>query len=332
MTLYKFTNGTVANANEVNANFNTAISFPILNKIRQQQDRSVDISNNKDDIFSDAYIDASGRENTVNTSNTTAVFQSTGLYYENDNATTSGTTESNFDSRSNTNHSSDVRQQFIANADLIVTEVRYNIHDTNGYSADATVTINLGTGSTDTLATKAGSGSGNGLKTVTFNLSDHSTFIPAGSVFNVRVEMPGQDLASDSSAATFTGTLYDNSTASGAANKPFVGNGGIEVTKMVGTTSTTKVVEHVIPSGTFPSDVDKLIGKALIKDTETGATITHRLENATENSGDIADGELGTFTAFTSEPTKYIVKLTSKSTGTPTAGYPRIKGSGVYSE
>ena len=111
-----------------------------------------------------------------------------------------------------------------------------------------------------------------------------------------------------------------------------IAGGGIEVTKMIGTTSTTKVVEHTIPSGTFASNVSTLIGKALIKDTETGATITHRLENGSENSGDIADGELGTFTAFTSEPTKYIVKLTSKSSGTPSAGYPRIKGAGVLSE
>ena len=329
MTLYKFTNGTVANANEVNDNFATAISFPILNKIRQQQDRSVDDSSNKDDIFSDAYIDATGRENTVNTGNTTAVFQSSGLYYE--NAAVAGTTtESNFDSTTGTSNRNTVQQNFTANADLIVTTVKYNIAATNGYSSDMDVDILLNGSS---IASKAGNASSTGLKTVTFSLSDYSTYIPSASIFSVRVERTSggdQDISVNTSIPTFTGTLYTNITT-GSPNDAICGGGGLEVTKMIGSTSTTKVVEHTIPSGTFPSNVSTLIGKALIKDTETGATITHRLENATENSGDIADGELGTFTAFTSEPTKYIVKLTSKSTGTPSAGYPRIKGSGVYS-
>ena len=329
MTLYKFTNGTVANANEVNDNFATAISFPILNKVRQQQDRSVDDSSNKDDIFSDAYIDSTGRENTVNTGNTTAIFNSTGLYYE--NAAVAGTTtESNFDSQTGNDNNNTVQQNFTATQDLIVTTVKYNIFDAQGYSTDMDVDIIVGGVS---LASKAGSGSGNGLKTVTFTLSDYSTYITAGTTFTVKVERTAgsdQQMSRNTTIPSFTGTLYSNVT-SGPNNKAICGGGGLEVTKMIGTTSTTKVVEHTIPTGTFASNVSTLIGKAFIKDTETGASITHRLENATENSGDIADGVMGGFTAFTSEPTKYIVKLTSKSTGTPSAGYPRIKGAGVYS-
>jgi len=328
MALYKFTNGTVANATEVNANVNKSLSLPILNKIRQNQDRSVDISGNKEDIFSDAYIDANGRENTVNTGNTTATFYATGLYYENA-AVAGSTTESNFDSTAGNNNGNNVTQQFTANQDLIVTTVKYDINATNGYSSDMDVDIIVGGTS---LASKAGSGASTGLKTVTFTLSDYSTYIPAGTTFQVKVERTSggdQDISIQNTIPSFSGTLYSNDASSG---KSICAGGGIEVTKMIGTTSTTKVVEHTIPSGTFASNVSTLIGKALIKDTETGATITHRLENGSENSGDIADGELGTFTAFTSEPTKYIVKLTSKSSGTPSAGYPRIKGAGVLSE
>ena len=53
--------GDILFASEVNKIKANLISFPVLNKIRQQQDRSVDISSNKEDIFSDAYIDSNGR-------------------------------------------------------------------------------------------------------------------------------------------------------------------------------------------------------------------------------------------------------------------------------
>ena len=93
----------------------------------------------------------------------------------------------------------------------------------------------------------------------------------------------------------------------------------------------TSIIVHDIPSGTFNNTSNTLIGKALIEDWENGISIQHRLENATEDSGWIEDGVIGEFTAFTSEPTKYIVKLIPKNTS-PTAGYPSIKGSGVSVE
>jgi len=321
--------GDILFASEINKIKSETKSFATLNKIRQQQDRSVDTSNNNDDIFSDAYIDSTGRENTVNTGNTTASFISTGLYYENDNATTSATTESNYDSRTGNNNGNTVSQFFTANADIIVNEVKYNIINTNGYTANMDVDIRI---SGTSIASKQGNASSNGLKTVTFALSDYSSYITAGTVFEVKVERTSsadQDIGIISTPQTFSGTLYSNYTSSG---KAITDGGGIEVTKMVGSTSTATVVEHTIPSGTFSSTVDNLTGKAMIEATETGATIEHRLENATEDSGWILDGNLGGFTAFTSEPTKYIVRLTSKSTGTPSAGYPRIKGAGVFSE
>jgi len=96
------------------------------------------------------------------------------------------------------------------------------------------------------------------------------------------------------------------------------------------TDSYFSIIQHTIPTGFFNSTASTLIGKALYADWESGVSVEHKIQNATEDSGWVADGVLGSFTAFTSEPTKYLVKLTPKSS--PTTGYPSIKGSGVYVE
>ena len=191
--------------------------------------------------------------------------------------------------------------------------------------------------------------------TATFDLapSDYTQngqFIAPGERFIISLRNPNtssasfyfKDQGAGSGSFTYSGTLFDiegmNPFGGGTVTldryePDFTSNvaKGITVNSVTLTGGNSGIVEHDIPSGTFPSDVDKLIGKALIEETESGATIEHRLENATENSGWIADGEFGSFTAFTSEPTKYKVRLTAPSTVT-TLSVPKIKGSGVYSE
>jgi hypothetical protein len=337
MTLYKFTNGTVANATEVNANVNKSLSLPILNKIRQNQDRSVDTSSNKEDIFSDAYTDSNGRQNTVNTGNTTALFNSSLTTYSNDNATASGTTEElGAYSATATAKTTNMEYTCSANADLYVKDLQM-VCDGSG---TGTMTVKLervtGSGEYTTIYTKSGTYSG-GTSNFASTLADYGgVYIPSGKNFKVLCTLNGNDLNQEnSSQPTVSGTLFDidEGKASGSTSNRviFGSSGGISCESITTTSGTTKVIEHTIPAGTFSSTVSTLLGKALIYDTETGASITHRLENATENSGDIADGELGTFTAFTSEPTKYIVKLTAKSSGAA-PGYPIVKGSGVISE
>jgi hypothetical protein len=337
MTLYKFTNGTVADATEVNANVNKSLSLPILNKVRQNQDRSVDTSSNKEDIFSDAYIDANGRQDTVNTGNTTALYNSSLLTYSNDNATASGTTEElGAYSATPTNKTTNMEYTCSANADLYVKDLQM-VCDGSG---TGTMTVKLervtGSGEYTTIYTKSGTYS-SGTSNFASTLADYGgVYIPNGKNFKVLCTLNANDLHQENtSQPTVSGTLFDideGKASQSTANRVIFGSsGGISCESITTTSNTTKVIEHTIPAGTFSSTVSTLIGKALIYSTETGASITHRLENATENSGDIADGELGTFTAFTSEPTKYIVKLTSKSSGA-TPGLPVIKGSGVLSE
>lgn len=331
--------GDILFASEINKIKSETKSFATLNKIRQQQDRSVSSSNNKDDIFSDAYTDSNGRENTVNTSNTTALFSSSLQAYANDNATASGTSEE-LGAYVNTNpayKTTVMDMTCTANTDVYVKDVQF-VTDNSG---SGTMTVSLervaSSGNFETILTKSGS-YGSGTSNFATSLSDYGgVYIPSGKRFKIAITISGNDMHYDqnTSQTSVSGTLFDIDSGR-AANDPndrviFGSSGGITCESITTTASVTKVVEHTIPSGTFSSTVSTLIGKALIFDTETGATITHRLENATENSGDIADGVLGGFTAFTSEPTKYIIKLTAASSGA-TPGYPIIKGAGVFSE
>ena len=88
------------------------------------------------------------------------------------------------------------------------------------------------------------------------------------------------------------------------------------------------IVTHDIPTGTFNSTVSSAIGSPLVEDWETGAAITYKLTNATEDTGWLTTNTISEFTVFTSEPTSLIVKLTPKSSN-PTDSYPSIRGFGV---
>ena len=98
----------------------------------------------------------------------------------------------------------------------------------------------------------------------------------------------------------------------------------------------TGEIHHTIPSGTFLPTVSKGIAAVKIVDWEDGASLQWKATNATEDTGwkDFnIDGEtpyakLSSFTAFTSEPDTFIVKLIPKTTS-PTAGVPSISGAAI---
>ena len=75
----------------------------------------------------------------------------------------------------------------------------------------------------------------------------------------------------------------------------------------------------------FSSTLKTAFLTTLVEDWEDGANIQYKLTNTTEDTGWLDYNEVSTFTAFTSEPTKCIVKLIPKTTN-PIAGYPSIKG------
>ena len=82
MTLNKHTDGDVIYASKTNQDNNECLNISGLNLIRELLDRDIDFSAGLFDWWGDAYIDATGRENSVDTGNTTSVFNSTDTTYE----------------------------------------------------------------------------------------------------------------------------------------------------------------------------------------------------------------------------------------------------------
>jgi len=81
MSFTTFLNGTVADADEVNNNFNNVLKSQMTNLVRQLVDRSVDFSGDGYE-WGEAYIDSDGRKNSVDTYKTSAYYNSTDDSYE----------------------------------------------------------------------------------------------------------------------------------------------------------------------------------------------------------------------------------------------------------
>ena len=90
-------------------------------------------------------------------------------------------------------------------------------------------------------------------------------------------------------------------------------------------------IEHNIPSGSFSSSVNSCIGVPKVVDYENESDIQYKLTNAAEDSGWLNTNKIESFTAFTSEPTKCIVRLIPRTTN-PTPNYPSISGFCVYGD
>ena len=320
LKFYDGSSWTAAGGGGSASGISTGTKFSILNKIRQQIDRSVDISLDEDDIFSDAYIDADGRENTVNIGNTDSTFSTN--KYQVDNLGTSGPLSTETIGITHSPNANCIWKGII-NADCIFTEVGFYLHGTG------TMTITIYDDVWTQVAQKVQAYGSTGLQSMTFTISDYSSLLIATKQFrviaaytsNLEIAYPGGYFYSNPLFMT-DATYVDQ----------YFGNNGFLTAQAAGVVASGQsVVEQTIPSGTFPSTISSLIGKSLVSGIAPTCTIKHKLTNATEDSGWIDDGVIGSFTAFTSEPTKYIIQLTGAS-GTPVSGEPNIKGSGVYSE
>jgi len=97
------------------------------------------------------------------------------------------------------------------------------------------------------------------------------------------------------------------------------------------TSGTSSEIHHNLPAGTFAPNISQAIGVAMIDDWDgEDSNIQFKLTNtAGDDSGwlDVMNPSprFQSFTAFTSEPEKVIVRLVPK-TNAPTGGMPSIKG------
>ena len=113
----------------------------------------------------------------------------------------------------------------------------------------------------------------------------------------------------------------------------FTGDEGIPVFEAIGSEDLdgASIIIHNIPTGTFKSAISTCIGVPKLVDYEDGSSVQYKLTNTTEDSGWLDANVVSSFTAFTSEPTKCIVKLVPKS-ASPTPGFPSISGFCVYGD
>lgn len=315
MTLNTFTNGTTGYANDVLSNDTVLLKQTGRNLIRQLQDRDADISADGGE-FAEAYIDSDGRKNSVNTTNTTCVFD-TDKYkpgyvdeasgdtthdpdgytnvanaFDNDDATSATYTNAPGGAKT-----TQLGKTFSSkNVYLVKVKASAGILNSSGTIYIYLQTYNGSTWSTANTWSQVYGSTGNH----TFSVDE--TYQLDTSTQGVRLQLVTPNSASNNVHAVYT----------------------LEYGDMAET-----VIEQSVASGTFSSTISTAFMTFLSEDWETGADVQFKLSNGSDDSGYLNSNEIVSFTAFASEPTTLTVKLIPKSSG-PTAGYPSIKGVAVF--
>jgi len=295
-----------------------------LNLIRSLQDRAIVFSKGNLDGWGEAYIDIDGRNDSVGgtTNATFSINKRTAFTNDTNSYTTYDPNSFTNPTYAFDNNDSTYAQKSGSNAQNYTATVVLGKTFTLGMvgsikiiaSASATTNSSWGGNQTDTnihLYVDYGAG---WVDAATLVVGNHGTAGAPSScsysaIYALNANVQGIALAIYTMA-------YDSANA-GATGNAYVTT--LEFGK------SAPIIEHAIPSGTFTSTIKKTIGVPLIADWEAGANIQYKLQNATEDSGWLDYASEKGFTAFTSQPTKLIVKLIPTGTS-PTLGYPSIYG------
>ena len=321
MSFYKIVNGAIPSGDQWMANMLESLSLGGLNLIRMLQDRSVSFSADGSDWFAEAYVDADGRLDTVDTSLTTAVFDTYSykqgsVIDESSNDTTSDPDSFNnpsnaFDNDNNTN-----ADKSLYNNGAPATTA--SLGKTFSQKTVKFVYINI-----EMEVTALGSGAENNMKAIlqTYDGSswnDESTLIDdTGSTLRTVTykEIYELNKSVEGIRIYFSNVRTDNDYSEVDAKIYSLEYGELGYS----------LIYHNIPSGRLPSTISSSYAKIMYDDYEDGVSVQYKFTNASEDSGWLNEDEISSFTAFTSEPTQLIVKLIPKDNN-PTAGYPSIKG------
>jgi len=310
-----YTNGsdiTVAGQNDAHARIYTEA---VMNLIRQLIDRAGVWSAGLIAGWGDAYVDSNGRENSVDTSTSTAIYDDNNFKYQPSigSGEASGDTTHDPDSFTNVNNAFDNDDATLADKSAN----NYTYHLGKTFSAKTVVFVRI----------KATAYNNSGSATKAIKLQSYN-----GSSWSDEATL----VSTTATSATFDGYYLLNSSVQGlrlelsatSTGGPSSGHAYV-YTLEYSTTMNDGLIYHSIPSGTFSNTISTAIGVPFVEDWETGANIQYKLTNTTEDSGWLdamnTKPEVSSFTAFTAEPDTLIVKLVPKTTS-PTSGYPSIKG------
>jgi len=288
MTLYKLTGGVhdgTANTKLSvieNSNIATSLRSNTNNLIRQLQDRSVVFSADGGE-WAEAYIDADGQKDSVDTALTTAI-DCIGEYAvgtSNIDATVYTITTTGFTT---------VVTLTVGDV-LIYKKIPFEYRSTNAGDAGQR-TVRFVVTYTDTSSENLD---------FTFNATPTSYTLAA-------LELSNPEKTVDTIAVQLA---QANASA----------DGDIKNVNYLTSPASALIITHDLPSGSFSSTISSCFGSALVAQWGSSGVIKYKLTNATEDTGWLTYNEVGTFTAFTSEPTKCITELSGNFIG--------IKGFGV---
>lgn len=327
--LHKITSGEKVRSSITNDNNSFTLRNIGQNTIQTLQDRAI-TQPADGGIFAEAYVDADGRQNSVDTGETESLFD-TDKYgaTKNSNITSTETTYSGgadtwtdtinaFDG-DKTTFARGVKSNFIAFPNMWLgktfsaTNINMISYKCAGvYNPDGTPTANY---------------------QIYLQTYDGSTWSNVKTIYS----KSGSPLSYDTFSAE---GVYDNAGASiqgiriwytGTQGSDFSpGNIQLDVYKLEGGEPEETLITHTIPTGAFSSTLSTSFATFKAEDWESGADVQYKLTNTGgDDSGYLNMNEVAEFTAFTAEPDTMIVKLIPK-TSSPTAGYPSINGVALY--
>lgn len=319
---------------DLNSNFDIIYNMSLLNHIRQLIDRTGVYSADTNDLWGEAYVDATGRNNSVDTGYTDATFSTNKytttasadsfIYHNIPSGTFSSTISSSIVKGLFADWEDGANIQYKLQSYLssyVTTEItNYSFESTIG----STWTEISGTGGTGVRSTDDAQDGTYSYKVSETNNSTNDTIwritqtvdssdwvnlsfylkkINTKDTLNLIVKLNGN-------------TLYDSSTAYAS------------FTEIILPISSTERNSSCLLEFVFQGAGYTIGGRT---STTYIDYIRADLRALTDDTGWLDEGEINSFTAFTAEPDTLIVKLIPKTTS-PTLGYPSIKGIGVIAK
>jgi hypothetical protein len=245
-----------------------------LNHIRTLIDRAGVYSKGSFDLWGEAYISATGRNGSVNTTSTGATFSTNKYAYKED--ATNSTADTKTSASTSGGSTTTWTTTCTAASAGYISQITLGVYS-GGSTKQFKVSIIVGG---VTLASKNSSTyTSDANLQVTFTKADYLRYIKNGETFLITIangdsySMQCYPLTSQS----YTGSLfsYSNQTICG------VNSGGpINWVTFQGLTlESYSSIIHAIPTGTFSATMSKLFLAALVQDWETGADIKYKLYN-----------------------------------------------------
>lgn len=303
----------------INNNVSTILRTSLLNTISQLEDRTITFSSDGG-IFAESYVDTDGRLDSIDSTNTDAL-----IFYTGAGNSINGELTLTYETKFRPGYDDE------ASGDTT--------HDPDSVTNPA----NFFDGNDSTYADSSPGGASNSLgKTFT------SKYVYAVK-YKAMLRHNASTVSGTIKLQTYNGSTWDDEVTDTATSE----SNGYAVNKRVildktvqgvrvaidgdstdqcrwftleyGDVNDSEIV-HDIPSGTFSATFKNGFATAKLVDWESGANVQYKFTNATEDSGyDSFNTVLSSSAAFTSEPTKFWVKLVPKTTS-PTAGTPSVSG------